>query len=69
MDRARSWLLYGANGYTGALIAREARRRGLSPILAGVLFSAGLPLAGVAIALATGSAATWCSSPRTSRCA
>lgn len=35
MDRARSWLLYGANGYTGALIAREARRRGLSPILAG----------------------------------
>jgi short subunit dehydrogenase-like uncharacterized protein len=30
-----SWLLYGANGYTGALIAREAVRRGLQPILAG----------------------------------
>jgi short subunit dehydrogenase-like uncharacterized protein len=29
------WLLYGANGYTGALIAREAVRRGLSLILAG----------------------------------
>ena len=29
------WLLYGANGYTGTLIAREAVRRGLSPILAG----------------------------------
>ena len=31
----RPWLLYGANGYTGALIAREAVRRGMSPILAG----------------------------------
>lgn len=30
-----SWLIYGANGYTGNLIAREAKRRGLSPILAG----------------------------------
>ena len=30
-----SWLLYGANGYTGALVAREAVRRGLKPILAG----------------------------------
>jgi short subunit dehydrogenase-like uncharacterized protein len=30
-----SFLLYGANGYTGALIAREAVARGLSPILAG----------------------------------
>jgi short subunit dehydrogenase-like uncharacterized protein len=29
------WLLYGANGYTGGLIAREAARRGLSPTLAG----------------------------------
>jgi len=29
------WLLYGANGYTGELIAREAVRRGLKPILAG----------------------------------
>lgn len=29
------WLLYGANGYTGRLIAAEALRRGLRPILAG----------------------------------
>jgi short subunit dehydrogenase-like uncharacterized protein len=29
------WLLYGANGYTGRLIAAEAVRRGLRPILAG----------------------------------
>jgi short subunit dehydrogenase-like uncharacterized protein len=28
-------MLYGANGYTGELIAREAKRRGLSPVLAG----------------------------------
>lgn len=31
----KKWLLYGANGYTGQLIAREARQRGLQPILAG----------------------------------
>ncbi len=31
----KPWMIYGANGYTGELIAREARRRGLSPILAG----------------------------------
>lgn len=30
-----TWLIYGANGYTGALIAREAVRRGMRPILAG----------------------------------
>ena len=30
-----SWLLYGAYGYTGELIAREAVDRGLDPILAG----------------------------------
>ncbi|MDY0065441.1 MAG: saccharopine dehydrogenase NADP-binding domain-containing protein [Steroidobacteraceae bacterium] len=29
------WLLYGANGYTGELIAREAVLRGMRPILAG----------------------------------
>lgn len=29
------WLLYGANGYTGELIAREAVRRGMRPLLAG----------------------------------
>jgi short subunit dehydrogenase-like uncharacterized protein len=28
-------LIYGANGYTGALIARRAVERGLSPVLAG----------------------------------
>ncbi|HVR39870.1 MAG TPA: saccharopine dehydrogenase NADP-binding domain-containing protein [Thermoanaerobaculia bacterium] len=30
-----NWLIYGANGYTGELIAREAARRGMRPILAG----------------------------------
>ena len=30
-----TFLLYGANGYTGSLIARQAVRRGLRPILAG----------------------------------
>lgn len=29
------WIIYGANGYSGALIAREAVRRGHRPILAG----------------------------------
>ncbi|HEY2325714.1 MAG TPA: saccharopine dehydrogenase NADP-binding domain-containing protein [Thermoanaerobaculia bacterium] len=29
------WLIYGANGYTGELIAREAVRRGMRPVLAG----------------------------------
>lgn len=29
------WMVYGANGYTGRLIAEEAARRGLKPILAG----------------------------------
>src|SRR5436309_3392392 len=29
------FLIYGANGYTGALIAREAVARGHEPILAG----------------------------------
>jgi short subunit dehydrogenase-like uncharacterized protein len=32
---AARWLLYGATGYTGELIARAAVSRGLSPILAG----------------------------------
>jgi short subunit dehydrogenase-like uncharacterized protein len=30
-----NWMVYGANGYTGELIAQVAKRRGLSPILAG----------------------------------
>ena len=29
------WMIYGANGYTGELIAREAARRGQKPVLAG----------------------------------
>jgi short subunit dehydrogenase-like uncharacterized protein len=29
------WLIYGANGYTGSLIAAEALARGLRPVLAG----------------------------------
>ena len=29
------WMIYGANGYTGRLTAREAVRRGMRPILAG----------------------------------
>ncbi|MGI8494493.1 MAG: saccharopine dehydrogenase family protein [Pyrinomonadaceae bacterium] len=32
---AKNFLIYGANGYTGELIAREAVRRGLRPILSG----------------------------------
>ena len=31
----KKWLIYGANGYTGQLIARQARQQGLKPILAG----------------------------------
>src|SRR5687768_7258122 len=31
----RRWMLYGATGYTGALIAEECVRRGLQPVLAG----------------------------------
>jgi len=32
---AKKFLLYGANGYTGELIAREAKAQGLAPVLAG----------------------------------
>ena len=35
MPQPPTWLLYGANGYTGKLIAEEAVRRGLKPIVAG----------------------------------
>jgi short subunit dehydrogenase-like uncharacterized protein len=31
----KNFLIYGASGYTGELIAREAAKRGLKPILAG----------------------------------
>jgi short subunit dehydrogenase-like uncharacterized protein len=40
-----SWLIYGANGYTGELIAREAVRRGHQPIVAGRSAAAIEPLA------------------------
>jgi short subunit dehydrogenase-like uncharacterized protein len=35
MNGVNAWMIYGANGYTGELIAREAVRRGHRPILAG----------------------------------
>lgn len=35
MGHASNWMIYGATGYTGRLIAEEAVRRGHSPILAG----------------------------------
>jgi short subunit dehydrogenase-like uncharacterized protein len=35
MSTDNTAILYGANGYTGRLIAREAVRRGLRPVLAG----------------------------------
>ena len=35
MSSARSWMLYGAAGHTGALIAAHARTRGHQPLLAG----------------------------------
>jgi len=31
----QQWMIYGANGYTGMLVAREAKKQGLTPILAG----------------------------------
>jgi len=30
-----NWMIYGANGYTGRLMAQEARSRGMRPVLAG----------------------------------
>ncbi len=39
------WMIYGANGYTGELAAREAVRRGLRPVLAGRRAAAVQPLA------------------------
>ena len=35
MSDKKSWMIYGANGFTGRLIAQEAHRQGLAPILAG----------------------------------
>ena len=31
----KKWMIYGANGYTGRLIARQAKKQGLQPVLAG----------------------------------
>jgi short subunit dehydrogenase-like uncharacterized protein len=45
MDVIDGWMIYGANGYTGELIAREAQRRGQQPVLAGRNESAVLALA------------------------
>jgi short subunit dehydrogenase-like uncharacterized protein len=35
MSRSQSWMLYGAAGYTGTLIAHHAHQRGHRPLLAG----------------------------------
>lgn len=35
MPSHAGWMIYGANGYTGRLIAEEAVRRGIHPVLAG----------------------------------
>src|SRR5215469_11417355 len=35
MSGHTEWMIYGANGYTGHLVAVEARRRDLKPVLAG----------------------------------
>jgi len=35
VSESRQWMIYGANGYTGRLIAQEAIRRGRKPVLAG----------------------------------
>jgi len=41
----KSWLLYGAYGYTGTLIAKEAKTRGHKPVLAGRSAERLIPLA------------------------
>jgi len=41
----KPWMIYGANGYTGELIAREAVRCGLKPMLAGRAAAKMQPLA------------------------
>jgi short subunit dehydrogenase-like uncharacterized protein len=35
MSEKDKWMIYGANGFTGRLVAEEARRQGLTPIVAG----------------------------------
>jgi len=39
----RGWLIYGANGYTGRLVAGEAARRGLLPAVRALAAELGLP--------------------------
>ena len=46
MNGARSWMLYGAAGHTGALIARHAHQHGHRPLLAGRSAPATAALAG-----------------------
>jgi short subunit dehydrogenase-like uncharacterized protein len=46
MSQASSWMLYGAAGYTGALIAQHACERGHRPVLAGRTAPAVTALAG-----------------------
>lgn len=41
----KNWLIYGANGYTGELIAREAVKQGFIPTLAGRNIDKIIPLA------------------------
>jgi short subunit dehydrogenase-like uncharacterized protein len=35
MTSRAEWMIYGANGYTGRLVAAEAKRQGMRPVLAG----------------------------------
>src|SRR5690349_11720553 len=35
MAERTAWMIYGANGFTGRLVAVEAMRQGLHPVLAG----------------------------------
>jgi short subunit dehydrogenase-like uncharacterized protein len=35
LNDKKHWMIYGANGFTGRLIAQEAKHEGLEPILAG----------------------------------
>ena len=41
-----NWMMYGATGYTGRLVAEEAVRRGHRPLLAGRSAAGLMPLAG-----------------------
>ena len=47
MNGARSWMLYGAVGHTGTLIARHAHKRGHRPLLASRNAAATAVLAGL----------------------